>query len=98
MAGDADVFSPRLWRWLQAREAHRNGDLDTYLSTLEEVLFEGPKELATMFYAILVDFAETCASVESASARRIHEVLVKDSMKWKGLPPAYAARLAAVAC
>jgi len=97
-AGSGSVFSPRLRRWLQARRARRDGDLDTYLSTLEEVLFEGPKELATMFYAILVDFVETCASVESASARRIHEVLVKDSMKWKGLPPVYAERLAAVAC
>lgn len=97
-AGGRSLYSPRLWRWLQARKARRDGDLDTYLSTLEEVLFEGPKELATLFYAILVDFVETCASVESANARRIHEVLVKDSMKWKGLPPVYAERLAAVAC
>jgi tetratricopeptide (TPR) repeat protein len=97
-AGGKSPYSPRLWRWLQARQARRDGDLDTYLSTLEEVLFEGPKELASLFYAMLVDFVETCASVESANARKIHEVLVKDSAKWKGLPPAYAARLAAVAC
>lgn len=97
-AGSGSVFSPRLRRWLQARRARRDGDLDTYLATLEEVLFDGPKELATMFYAILVDFVETCASVESANARKIHEVLVKDSAKWKGLPPVYAERLAAVAC
>ena len=97
-AASGSVFSPRLRRWLQARQARRHGDLDTYLSTLEEVLSEGPKELATLFYAILVDFVETCASVESASARKVHEVLVKDSAKWKGLPPVYAERLAAVAC
>jgi hypothetical protein len=87
----------RLWRWLRARRARLEGDRRRYLETLEEILPAGPRGLGTLYYAILIDFAELCSTETSIAARKVVGFLTRDAAKWKGFPEPLARRFARLA-
>lgn len=87
---------PRLWRWLRARRARLEGDRRRYLQTLEEILPGGPHGLGTLYYSILVDFADFCSSEPSIAARKVVGFLARDATKWKGFPAPLARRLSEI--
>lgn len=87
------LFDPRLWSWLRAWLARSKGDSRFYLEALQEILSPGPPGLGTIYYSIIVDFAEFCLADHSAAAKRTLELIVRDSTKWKNFPAALAKRL-----
>jgi hypothetical protein len=95
-SGSRFFADPRLWRWLRARRARLAGDRRRYFETLEEILPAGPRGLGTLYYAILIDFAEFCAAEASIAARKVVGFLTRDAAKWKGFPVPLARRLAKI--
>lgn len=95
-SGSRFFADPRLWRWLWARRARLEGDHRQYLETLEEILPAGPRGLGILYYAVLVDFAELCASDASIAARKVVGFLARDAAKWKSFPALLARRLAEI--
>lgn len=94
---DESAFvDPRLWRWLRARRARLEGDRWQYLETLEQILPAGPRGLGTIYYSILVDFADFCSGEASTAARKVVGFLARDAAKWKGFPAPLAGRLSEI--
>ena len=93
-----DLFSVdlRLWQWHQARRILLQGDDRGYLQILREILLPGPRGLGTLYYAIIVDFAEFCAADRSLPARKVLDLLLQDSLKWKNFPVILAKRLSEI--
>lgn len=86
----------RLWQWHQARRILLQGDDRGYLQILREILLHGPRGLGTLYYAIIIDFAEFCAADRSLPARKVLDLLFQDSSKWKNFPVALAKRLSEI--
>jgi hypothetical protein len=90
-------LDPRLWRWLRAQTRERIESTEDYLAILEEVLPAGPRELGSIYYSLIVDFANFCAVDESLAAKKVHAAILRDSVKWKGVPPVLANHMATMA-
>lgn len=95
-SGSRFFADPRLWRWLRARKARLEGDRRRYLETLEEILPAGPRGLGTLYYSILVDFADFCSAEPSIAARKVVGFLARDAAKWKDFPAPLARRLSEI--
>lgn len=80
------------WLWWRAKRAQLAGDLYEYLDRLTEILPDGPSKLGTFFYLMLADLINVCIHTGSPTASRIREVLLKDSHKWRGVPPLLSER------
>lgn len=94
---DLRFLDPRLWRWLKAQEDREEQDVETFLEVLEELFPIGPRNLGTIYYSMLVDFASLCTRINSFTAKKVCDAMLKDSMKWKGVPPTLAGHLGAMA-
>lgn len=93
-SGGRFFADPRLRRWLRARRARLEGDRRRYIETLEEILPAGPRGLGTLYYAIVIDFAEFCSAEASVASQKVVGFLTRDAEKWKGFPEPLAQRLA----
>ena len=87
---------PRLWDWLQGRRARLEGDSQRYLEILEGVLPAGPRGLGTLYYSMLVDFADFCSTAPSIAAKKVVGFFARDAAKWKNFPSALSQRLSEI--
>ncbi len=81
--------------WLLAKEYFWREDWDRFLNVLLEVLPAGRADISTVWYSLLLDLLAFCRRLGSPLAISLHDVVLRDSRKWPGLPNSFRDLLAA---
>lgn len=94
--GDPEVsVFPQAGLALRAQADRLAFDGGGYLRHLELFFEPGIKRCHLLWYPMLVDLADFCGQLGSRQAEQVREVLLRDSVKWKGFPPFLRDRLRA---
>ncbi len=91
---EAALFPP-VQHALGAQRDRLAGDGEGYLQSLERFFRGGIRGSHRLWYPLLIELADFCAEVDTETAREVRGLLLRDSAKWKALPPALRDRLAA---
>lgn len=83
---EAAIF-PQVQYALRAARERLKGDLKSYLRNLERFFRFGIRDCHLLWYAVMIELVDVCRELDTRHSWHIREVILRDSAKWKGLPP-----------
>lgn len=85
---------PQVQYALQAQYDRLMSDPEGYLRNLESFFRLGIRDCYLLWYASMVELVGFCHEMDTCHSRQVRDVILRDSVKWKGLPPFLRDRLA----
>lgn len=82
-----NAISPQVQFALRAQNDRLMNDLAEYLSDLEHFFRLGIRHCHLLWYALLIELVDFCDEIDTLGSRQVREVMLRDSVKWKGVPP-----------
>jgi len=89
---EAAVF-PQVQHALRAQYCYLVGDVEGYLRNLERFFRLGIRNCHLLWYAIMVGLVDFCRELNTHLSGQVLNVILRDSVKWRGLPPLLRSRL-----
>ena len=87
------VLHQPVQQWLRLKQALAQEDHDGYLVLLADFLASGKRDVAPIWYSSVIDFIDFCQKVASRASLQIRDGILRDSQKWRALPPSLRACL-----
>jgi tetratricopeptide (TPR) repeat protein len=84
---------PQMQYALWAQYDRLEGNPEGYLCNLDRFFSFGIRQCHLLWYAVMVEVVGFCGHLNTSLARQVRDVIVRDSVKWKGLPLFLRARL-----
>jgi tetratricopeptide (TPR) repeat protein len=81
----AAIF-PQVHYALQAQYNRLSGASQDYLHSLERFFRFGIRDCHLLWYAMMIELVGFCRELDTRHSWYIREVILRDSVKWKGLP------------
>ena len=82
-----DALHQPVRQWLHLKQAFEQQDWDLYPDLLADFLPAGRRDIAPIWYASVIDFFYFCKRVGSRASLQICDGILRDSQKWRALPP-----------
>ena len=78
---------PQVQYALRAQSDRLKNNSEGYLRNLERFFRIGIHHCHLLWYAVMIELVGFCCEVDTRHARQIGDVILRDSAKWKSLPP-----------
>lgn len=81
------AISPQVQFAMRAQNDRIMNDMAEYLNDMEHFFRLGIRHCHLLWYALLIELVDFCGEIDTISSRQVREVMLRDSVKWKGVPP-----------
>ena len=84
---------PQVQYALKAQHERLVDDPESYLRNLERFFHLGIRHCHLLWYAVIIELVGFCREVDTRHSCKVLDIILRDSAKWKGLPPFLRDRL-----
>ncbi|HEY0511457.1 MAG TPA: hypothetical protein VGH73_06115 [Thermoanaerobaculia bacterium] len=81
------LLHPRVQRWLHLKRSFERQDWELYLVLVKDFLRMGRRDVTPLWYSSVIDLLHFCRTADSGPSLQIRAGILRDSSKWRALPP-----------